>query len=92
VKTVTENAAFQKRSSEWRFLKTPASHFRADGPKRRFSNTIMSYIIYTTSIMHVSYEMVCVFFWTGENDSNTQWRISVKCAVHELIGIRVDVA
>ena len=24
VKTVTENASFQKRSSEWRFLKTPA--------------------------------------------------------------------
>ena len=53
-KTVPKNAAFQKRSSEWRFLKTPASHFRVDGPKRRFSNTMMSYIIYTTSIMHVS--------------------------------------
>ena len=54
VKTVTENAAFQKRSSEWRFLQTPASHFRVDGPKRRFSNTMMSNIIYTTSILHVS--------------------------------------
>ena len=82
VKTVTENAAFQKRSSEWR---TPASHFRVDGPKRRFSNTVMSNIIYTTSIMHVSSEMVCVFVWTGKNYSNTQWRISVKYAVHELI-------
>ena len=36
--------------------------------------------------------MVCVFVWPGENYSNTQWRISVKYAVHELIGIRVDVA
>ena len=54
VSTVPKNAAFQKRSSEGRFLKTPASHFRVDGPKRRFSNAMMSYIIYTTSIMHVS--------------------------------------
>ena len=54
LKTVRKKAAFQKRSSEWRFLKTPASHFRVDGPKRRFSNTMMSYIIYTTSIMQVS--------------------------------------
>ena len=36
--------------------------------------------------------MVCVFVWTGENDSNTQLRISVKYALHELIGIRVDLA
>ena len=36
--------------------------------------------------------MVCVFVWPGENYSNTQWRISVKYAVHELLGIRVDVA
>ena len=27
-------------------MKTQASHFRVDGPKRRFSNTMMSYIIY----------------------------------------------
>ena len=46
---------------------------------------MMSNIIYTTSIMHVSSEMVCVFVWTGKNYSNTQWRISVKYAVGELI-------
>ena len=31
VKTVTENASFQKRSSEWRFLKTLATRLRLDG-------------------------------------------------------------
>ena len=31
VKTVTENAFFQKFSPEWRFLKTPASRLRVDG-------------------------------------------------------------
>ena len=33
-----------KRSPVWRFLKTPVYRFRVDGRKRRFSNTIMSYI------------------------------------------------
>ena len=42
VKTVTENASFQKRSIERRFLKTLPTCLRADGRKRRFSNTMMS--------------------------------------------------
>ena len=46
VKTLTENASFQKRSPEWRVLKKPASRLRVDGRKRRFSNTMMSYIMF----------------------------------------------
>ena len=46
VKTVTENASFQKRSPEWRFLKKPASRLRVYGRKRSFSNTMMSYIMF----------------------------------------------
>ena len=46
VKTVTQNASFQKRSPEWRFLKTLASRLRLDGRNVRFWNTMMSYIIY----------------------------------------------
>ena len=34
MKTVTEDAFFQKRSLEWRVLKTPASRLRLDGRKR----------------------------------------------------------
>ena len=34
MKTVTEDAFFQKRSLEWRVLKTPASRLRVDGRKR----------------------------------------------------------
>ena len=44
VKTVTENACCQT-SPVWRFLKTPVYRFRVDRRKRRFSNTMMSYII-----------------------------------------------
>ena len=32
--------------AKWRRLKTHASRFRVDGPKRTFSNTMMSYILY----------------------------------------------
>ena len=47
VKTVTENASFQKRSPVWRFLKTSAFLLGVDGRKRfRIRNTMMSYIIY----------------------------------------------
>ena len=34
MKTVTEGAFFQKRSLEWRVLKTPAARLRLDGRKR----------------------------------------------------------
>ena len=34
-----------KHSPVWRFLKTPVYRFRVDGRKRRFSNTMVSYII-----------------------------------------------
>ena len=39
MKTVINEKAFffQKRSLEWRFLKTPGSSLRVDGRKRRFS-------------------------------------------------------
>ena len=40
-KTVTENASFQKRSPEWRTLKTLATRLRVEGRKRRLSNTMM---------------------------------------------------
>ena len=33
-------ASFQKRSPEWKFLKTLATRLRVDGRKRRFSNTM----------------------------------------------------
>ena len=46
VKTVTENASFQKRFPEWRLLKTPTSRLRVNGRKPRFSSKMMSYIIY----------------------------------------------
>ena len=36
VKTITENASFQKRFPEWRFLKTLASRLRVDGRKQGF--------------------------------------------------------
>ena len=38
---------------EWKFLKTPAFCLRVDGRRRRFSNTMVSYIIYRkSSIKH----------------------------------------
>ena len=35
---------------DWRFLTTPASRLRVDGRKRRFSNTMMPYIIYPIAL------------------------------------------
>ena len=46
VKTITENASFQKRSPERKFLKTLASCLHVDRRKRRFSNSMISYIVY----------------------------------------------
>ena len=66
VNSVTANASFQKRSPEWRFLKKPSSRLRVDGRKRRFSSTIMSYIMLS------SFLPFSVFMWMAENDSNTQ--------------------
>ena len=37
--------------NSWRFLKSPAFCLRVDGRKRRFSNTMISYIISTTTIL-----------------------------------------
>ena len=55
---VTENAPFQKRSPEWRFLRTRAFCVRVDGRKQRFSNAMMSYICtsFTTSKTHARCE------------------------------------
>ena len=49
-----ENAGFQKRSSEWRGLETPDSRLPLDGPKRRFSNTLMSYTILLLELHRIS--------------------------------------
>ena len=46
MKKVTENASFQKRSPEWRFLKLSAFRLLVDGQKWRFSNTMIFCIIY----------------------------------------------
>ena len=46
MKKVTENASFQKRSPEWRFLKMSAFRLLVDGQKWRFSNTMIFCIIY----------------------------------------------
>ena len=40
----------ERTFSKWRFFKTLASRLRVHGRERRFFNTMMSYIIYTTSI------------------------------------------
>ena len=74
VKTVTENASFQKRFPEWRFLKTPTSRLRVNGRKRRFSNKMMSYIIYLqhNACTILSYFHCFSFYvWTDENNSNS---------------------
>ena len=69
VKKVTENASFQNRYPEWRFLKTLAFRLRVDGRKQGFSNTIMPSLrmvcegIYRISLNHFS-----VFVRTGEKD------------------------
>ena len=89
---------YEKRSPEWRFLKTPAFHLRVDGRKRRFSNTMMSY---TSSMTHApqgmpSYLHRCsVFVRTGEKDSNTLrkdayfFKTLKKLSVFKNIRIRV---
>ena len=108
VKTVPENAAFQKRSSEWRFLKTPASHFRVDGPKRRFSCSMMSYILLALCMFRKRWYAFSfgraktirirsgVFVWMDSPNRihHTEFvsTPNMKYAVHELIGICVDVA
>ena len=54
VKTVTWMHLFKKRNPQWRFFKTLASRLRIwDERERRSLNTMMSYIIYTTSIRFV---------------------------------------
>ena len=60
-----ETASFQKRSPEWRFLKTLASRLRVDGRKPRFSNTMMpksiNHISLITSITHALWGMLSYF-------------------------------
>ena len=84
VKTITKNASFQKCSPEWKHLKTLASCLHVDGRKRRFSNSMMSYIVYTsyiTSITHgrcagwylfPSFELFCLD--GGKRFDNTKCR------------------
>ena len=47
--TYLVTGSFQKLSPEWRFLKTRAFRLQVDVRKRRFSDTMMSYIIYCKS-------------------------------------------
>ena len=74
-KMITENALFQQRSLEWRFLKTSAFLLRVDGRKQfRIRNTMMSYIIYfqhnACSIIKLLYfHRFSVLVWTGDYDS-----------------------
>ena len=90
VKTVTENASFQKRSPEWRFLKTPAFRLRVDGRKRRFLNTMMLYIIcfqpdafsITDAIVFCFFFCFVLFFFFGKRRK--------KNSVFKNILIRVD--
>ena len=72
------NASFQKRNPQWRFFKTLASRLRVwDEREPRLLNTMMSYIIYTTSITLCLWAMLPYFhrfsvcMRTGENDWNT---------------------
>ena len=91
------NAFFQKRNPQWRFFKTLASPLRVHGRERRFLNTMMSYIIYTTSNTLsagcVSDATVFPSFWrlhgrTGENDWNT---LPVDAYFFKNIRICVDI-
>ena len=61
VETVTENASFQKRSPEWRFVKTLATRLRVDGLKRSFSNTMMYWIHH----LLLAFRMLCSAFSYG---------------------------
>ena len=68
MKTVTEDAFFQKRSLEWRVLKTPAARLRLDGRKRSWCQTS-----FTSCMTQALWEMLSyfhrfsVFAWTGEH-------------------------
>ena len=80
VETVTENASFQKRSPEWKFLKTLATRSRVDGRKRSFSNTMMHWIHHLllafrilcsafsygrTKTIRIRYVCTCIFLQNG---------------------------
>ena len=60
-----KRSSFYKRSPEWRVLRTLASRLRVDGRrwKRKFSNTMMSYI---TNITHALWGMLSYSHWTGK--------------------------
>ena len=68
---------FSKTLSRVGFLKTLASRLRVDRQKWRFSNTLISYVSYTSSMTHALKGMLSYFHrfsffvWTGENDLNT---------------------
>ena len=59
---VLPKCIFLNRSPEYRFLKTLASRLRVDGRKRRFSNTMMQYII-LQSITHALWGMLSYFHY-----------------------------
>ena len=61
--SVTENASFQKRSPEWRFLKTLATRSRVDGRKQRFSNTMMCWLWIHHLLL--AFRMLCSAFSYG---------------------------
>ena len=76
VKTITENLSFQKRSPERRFLKTPDSHLRVDGRKRRFSendDAIHHLLLVLRMLCEGCYRIsIVLVFWCGRaKDSNT---------------------
>ena len=64
---------FSKTVSRVEFLKTPVYPFRLEGRKRKFSNTMISFIIQHMACKeyHLYFHCSRVYVWTEENDSNT---------------------
>ena len=56
---------FRKWSPEWGFLKRPAYRFRVKGQKRRFSNTMMSYIMQRMPCEGCYRISIFLAFWCG---------------------------
>ena len=94
VKTVTWMHLFKKRNPQWRFFKTLASRLRVwDERERRSLNTMMSYIIYTTSIRFVCerccrISIVLAFAWGPAKTIGIRY---VRTRILKNIRIRVDV-
>ena len=60
MKTVTWTHFFKNATLSGDFVKTLASRLRVHGRERRFLNTMMSYIMYTTSITLSLWAMLCL--------------------------------